>query len=255
MTYPMLAIDTTGIFASVALKDHDGNIYEENLTERLNHLKGLLPLVDSVLKSANIEINDVKNIAVSHGPGSFTGIRIGLSTVRSIAQITGAKVIGVPTQEAFVYNNPMYGGIVCPIFDARMEQMYAGAFILRETKIETLIKTDAYTPQEYLKKLAKIVDDSVKNMKTAPDFLFFGDGLPVFETRITHWAGLMQEDYFSDFSLEFESVNHLQKATSVLKWAENFGTPKDYTELFPVYIRKAEAQRRLDEKNGCSDDK
>lgn len=248
--YPLLAIETTGSFASVALKDAEGKVHNMTMTEKLNHLKGLLPLIDYACGAAKIDIKEVKNIAVSQGPGSFTGIRIGISTVRSIAQITGAKVIGVPTQEAFVYNNPAYGGIVCPIFDARMEQMYAGAFVLNDNKIQNLVKTDAYAPQEYFARLEDLLKS--RNQFDPPlDFKFFGDGLPVFKEDIIHWSGRMAKNYFAGFSYTTEEENPTQLATSVLKWADNFGTPIDYTDLYPVYIRKAEAQRRLDEKNAC----
>lgn len=252
MTYPILAVETTGPLASVALKTKkDGRVFTEGLTEKLNHLKGLIPLMDELLKGANIEIGDVKTIAVSEGPGSFTGIRIGISTVRAIAQITGAKVISVPTLETFVYNDPLYGGIVCPIFDARMEQMYSGAFALEGRKIETLIPTGAYSSADYFSKMTKLLD-SGSNLQSRPlDFKFFGDGLEVFDSDIVHWGGRIAKEHFTGFSYEYAGVDRLQVATSVLKWAETFGTEINYDQLLPVYLRQAEAQRRLDEKNAC----
>lgn len=251
MNYPLLAVETTGPFASVALKDAQGNIHSQMLEEKLNHLKGLLPLTDKVLKSAQLEISQVKTIAVSQGPGSFTGIRIGISSVRSLAQITGAKVIGVPTLETFVYNNPMYRGIVCPMFDARMEQMYAGAFILKDGKVNTLVATNSYPPAEYFNLLSKVIDENSKKFGTPLDFRFFGDGLGIFEQNIIHWSARLKKDYFNGFSLEMEETNKLQNARSALKWAEAYGQEKDFYEIYPIYVRKAEAQRRLDEKNGC----
>ncbi len=249
--YPMLAIETTGQLASVALKGDDGRIYSDGLQEKLNHLKGLLPLTDGLLNNGGLDIRDVKTIAVSQGPGSFTGIRIGISTVRSIAQITGAKVIGVPTLETFVYNDPNYGGIVCPIFDARMDQMYAGAFMLRDRDIRILIRTDAYSSKDFLGLFTKIIHDHKKNHDMPLDFKFFGDGVDVFKQDLIHWGGAMQKDHFNGFSMGFENTYNLQVASSALKWAENFGIEMDYKELLPVYVRKAEAQRRLDEKNAC----
>ena len=264
MKYPVLAIETTGLLASVALRsDEAGNIYSEGLTEKLNHLKGLLPLTDKVLVRAGLNINDIKTIAVSHGPGSFTGIRIGISTVRAIAQMTGAKVIGVPTLEAFIYNLPDLGGIVCPVFDARMNQLYGGAFVLEnnraqyrdaEDMINTLIKTDSYSGADFCGRLTGVAEN-LANRQTQdatltekPEFRFFGDGLDVFRDDINNWGESLTKK-IRGFSFTFEENNNLQLATSVLKWAENFGHEKGYEELFPVYVRKAEAQRKLDEKN------
>lgn len=253
MRYPALAIETTGQHASVALKDENGQIYFEQLEEKLNHLKGLIPLMEKVLDSGNLNIKDVQTIAVSQGPGSFTGIRIGISTVRSIAQITGAKIIGVPTLETFVFNDPAYRGLVCPIFDARMEQMYAGAYILEENKINTVIKTDAYDPADYFALLTELISRNASVFKYGIDLKFFGDGLPVFENQIIHWQGKMMNKFFSDFSMEIATENTTQRATSVMEWAELLGKEEDYNKIMPVYIRKAEAQRRLDEKNACRD--
>lgn len=251
MNYPLLAIDTTGPFASVALKDSQGNIHQKILEEKLNHLKGLLPLTDTVLKSAELTLGQVKTMAVSQGPGSFTGIRIGISSVRAIAQVTAAKVIAVPTLETFVYNNPAYRGVVCPIFDARMEQMYAGAFVLKDNKIQTLVKTNSYPPAEYFNLLSKVLDNYFEKSGMPLDFRFFGDGLSVFEQDIIHWEGRMKKDYFNGLSLNFEETHKLQTAESVLKWAEEYGEAKDFYEIYPDYVRKAEAQRKLDEKNDC----
>ena len=251
MNYPLLAIETTGQLASAALKDADGNVYSDGLTEKLNHLKGLLPLVDSVLEKADLDIDNVKTIAVSQGPGSFTGIRIGISTVRALAQITGAKVIGVPTLEAFVYNDPMYGGIVCPVFDARMNQMYAGAFAIKDGDIQILIKTDAYSSAEYCRLLTRLIKQQKEQHSLPLDFRFYGDGLEVFAQDIKRWGALMLEYHFAGFSFGFAESDQFQVASSVLEWAENFGIEIDYKDLLPVYVRKAEAQRRLDEKNAC----
>lgn len=251
MNYPLLAIETTGQLASVALKDAGGNIYSDGLTERLNHLKGLLPLVDGVLKKADLDIGDVKTIAVSQGPGSFTGIRIGISTVRALAQITGAKVIGVPTLETFVYNDPMYRGIVCPVFDARMNQMYSGAFSIKDGDIRILIKTDAYSSAEYCRMLTRLLKQQGDQHSLPLDFKFYGDGLEVFAQDIKRWGALMMEYHYAGFTYEFAESGQFQVAASVLEWAENFGIEIDYNDLLPVYVRKAEAQRRLDEKNAC----
>jgi tRNA threonylcarbamoyladenosine biosynthesis protein TsaB len=245
----MLAIETTGAFASVAVRDSHGNVYADGLNERLNHLKGLLPLLDKLLEKADLSINDIGTIAVSQGPGSFTGIRIGISTVRALAQITGAKVIGVPTLETFVYNLPEYRGVVCPIFDARMEQMYAGAFMLDNNKIQTLIETGAYNSNEFLNRLTELIEGADGRLKHQEEIRFFGDGLKVFHTAIENWAKDMHTKTLGKFNYEIVDANVLQRATSVLLWAENFGRRTDYKELFPTYVRKAEAQRRLDEQS------
>ena len=247
MKYPILAIETTGQFASVALKDTKGFIHSEGLTEKLNHLKGLLPITEKLLDDAGLDIRDIKTFAVSEGPGSFTGIRIGISTVRALAQITGAQVIGVPTLEAFVFNVPNYKGIVCPVFDARMSQLYGGAFTLEGNKINSLIKTGAYSVKDYCGLLTDIVEENRVTKDFPFEYRFFGDGIDVFRDYLSEWGESLRISD-TDILYGYEQRNRMQIAASVLKWAEDYGEEKDYSMLLPVYVRKAEAQRRLDEK-------
>lgn len=102
----LLTIETTGASASVALSDQEGNRILEISSERMNHLQNLMTMIQSVLKKRSLQISDVTAIAVSEGPGSFTGIRIGVSAARALAQALSLPVIPVPTLQSFVYQEP-----------------------------------------------------------------------------------------------------------------------------------------------------
>ena len=157
-TAVLLAVETTGPICSVALRAGDGRVLHRSSEEGLMHLTSLLPMIEGLLDEEGIIPNEIRQIAVSAGPGSFTGIRIGIATARALAQTLGVPVIKVPTLETFVYlaegegpaeNDSLYN-VACPVFDARREQIYAGAFMLEaDGRIMTLVQGGAYEPEEY----------------------------------------------------------------------------------------------------------
>src|SRR5665648_782305 len=121
----ILAIETTGAAASVALINEEGVVTSEETREKLNNLQNLMLMTEKLLDDSKLSIGDVTCIGVSEGPGSFTGIRIGVSTARALSQALNIQIISVPTLKTFVYNIDHYKGIICPIFDARRNQVYS----------------------------------------------------------------------------------------------------------------------------------
>ena len=348
----ILAIETTGPICSVALRTNDGRIYHRASEEGLMHLTSLMPMVRDVLDEAGIPTRKLDLIAVSSGPGSFTGIRIGIATVRALAQTLDIQVIKVPTLETFVYltdtcffetDKPADANdssaaarassaiaseveqsseniniqkhiIACPIFDARRDQMYAGAYTLEPSgKIMPLVAGDAHDPEEYFSALSasaqafkKLTERSAGDRTAGSETIssetrviikLMGDGLPAFIKSVESFKkvitgfgiDVLTEGYpllKKDDCLQ-DSDNHLpdcdvpvsssdapvsnsdthvlnkdenigriivQDALAALAWAESNGKPVGYGELEPIYMRKAEAQRRLDEKQAASAD-
>ncbi|MDR0853124.1 MAG: tRNA (adenosine(37)-N6)-threonylcarbamoyltransferase complex dimerization subunit type 1 TsaB [Clostridiales Family XIII bacterium] len=296
----ILAIETTGPRASVALRSGKAaDIRVRSGDDDLKHLTTLMPMIEELLEEAGIAPDDLDAIAVSAGPGSFTGIRIGVATARSLAQNLGCPLIKVPTLETFVYAN---GGqeanitIACPIFDARRGQIYAGAYYLdTDGEIITLVPGGAYFHDEFFGMLTEVLPSfynygdnrlhghglkraitrsSVKERAAGGiSANFFGDGVDVFREEILTWsifgAGGSRtvcgsEDFCAGCdgsqsrcaagngsSLQVKlSPEISQGAEAVLLWAEAFGEPISYSEVEPIYMRKAEAQRKLDEADG-----
>src|SRR5674476_43542 len=168
----ILAIETTGAAASVALINEKGVVTSEETAERLNHLQNLMLMTEKLLDNSKLSIGDVSCIGVSEGPGSFTGIRIGVSTARALSQALNIPIISVPTLNTFVYNVDHYKGIICPIFDARRNQVYSGAYAWDEKGFNIIekIKGDAYTILEIFEELEK----STAGQDT--EIVFFGNG-------------------------------------------------------------------------------
>lgn len=237
----ILAIETTGAEASVAVINEKGEVFMEASDQKLNHLQNLMPMTDILLQKRGMSIDDVGYIAVSEGPGSFTGIRIGVSSARALAQALGLETISVPTLKSFLYNVPEYRGVVCPIFDARRSQVYGGAYQWTgEAEYRVVVEGAAYDLRQLLEKLEAAAIDEIT---------FFGDGIAPYKDQILKWQDSSLNNNIR--VLFAEDDVKLQKASSVARLAlENFkaGKVKSLYDLKPVYMRKAEAERKLEEK-------
>ena len=240
----ILAIETTGPKASVAIINDEGTIEEEVSIQKLNHLQNLMPMIDVLLKKCRLTINDMSYIAVSEGPGSFTGIRIGVASARALAQALAIDTISVPTLKSFAFNVPDYKGIICPIFDARRSQVYGAAYKWMDSDaIQELVAGNAYDLKELLEKLEEIKIPEAKN-----EIMFFGDGIKAYKGQILSWQDLSLNDNMQVLFAKEPIMQ--QKASSVARLAYQIylaGEMKNFIDLKPVYLRKAEAERKLEE--------
>lgn len=242
----ILAIETTAASASVALADGDGDIYQETSVERLSHLQNLIPMVDRLLDSRRLKIGDLTHIAVSQGPGSFTGIRIGMATGKALAQALDLPAVSVATLKSFCWNLPDFNGLVCPILDARRKQIYGGAYFKDGYLCKQLVRDDAWQITDYLQEIDRLATDHSKEL------MFFGDGVKVYEDLIKQWAistkRLSSKDNVS--RIIASSDKRYQRADSVafeaIKMIEE-GKVGRFNSLVPVYLRKAEAERKLEQ--------
>jgi len=241
----ILAFETTGEHASVACIDKKGNLVEQTSEQIFNHLQSLMPMTERLMKENGITMSDISCVAASAGPGSFTGIRIGVSSARAIAQAVNIPCISVPTLWSFSYHIENFTGLVCPILDARRNEIYGGVFYLDRNsgEIREVVPGGAYGMHEYLQLLhAEITGEAFS------EIMFFGDGIKLYQDEIVQWQGSSLND---NIRLEFaEADKRGQKASSVAKLAlklYNEGKQVDYEQFMPIYMRKPEAERKLEE--------
>ncbi len=245
----ILAIETTGAEASVAIINEKEEVFMETSDEKLNHLQNLMPMVDRLLEKRGMLIDDVDYIAVSEGPGSFTGIRIGVSSARALAQALKLETIGVPTLQSFLYHAPDYKGIICPIFDARRSQVYGGAYQWVNGIPEEVVTGGAYDLHQLLDELEEVVWPLESEDSSRKEITFFGDGTIPYRDQILEWQDSSLNDNIR--VLFAEDDQKLQKASSVAKLALEIyktGKRKRLYDLKPVYMRKPEAERKLEKK-------
>jgi len=238
----ILVFETTGQSASVACIDRYGNTFFKKSNGVLNHLQSLMPMTEELLRDNGIEAADISCVAASAGPGSFTGIRIGVATARAFAQAAGIPCVAVPTLHTFLYNIENNGEIFCPVLDARRGQIYGGAFSLdREPCVHEHVSGGAYDLFVYLDLLGKSIERS-----GARNVVFFGDGLFVYGPEIKKWA---DSQGHAKTRIRFaEEEDRLQRADSAARVAlklYNEGKTVSYKDFTPLYMRKAEAERKL----------
>ena len=232
----ILAIETTGPHCSAAIIDEDGKIVSIRSEERLNHLKILTPMINSLIKENNLTMDQIDAVAASEGPGSFTGIRIGVSTARAISQIKTIPCIAVPTLYAFSQGQEISEEdiLVCAILDARRKQVYGDGCINKEE----VIKGAPFIIGEFMEEVLKVYKE--KNLKQV---VFVGDGVKTCGEDILAFAEA------NNINVELHEI--YQYAEGVAKIALEMykkGQTVDYNHFEPNYMRKAEAQRKLEER-------
>ena len=232
----ILAIETTGPLCSVALLKNREILGQKIGTELRNHLKDLMPLVRVLLDECKVDKRELNYIVASIGPGSFTGVRIGVTTARALGQALGLKVIGVPTLDGYCYKPEAMesGKVTCGIINARRGQVYG--------IVEGFMPGGPYMLTDVLEVLKNEVFPKGKEVQ------FFGDGIDAYDTKIQEILGEAGYELGKNYYYAEESFRH-QDAASVglLAWekAQN-GDVLSVEELLPDYMRKAEAQQKLE---------
>lgn len=230
----VLGIESSTPVASVAIVSAEGLKGEITLNIGLTHSEQLLPIIDELLKQTRLSLKDVEGIAVAGGPGSFTGLRIGMATAKGLAQGRGIPLISVPTLEALAYNYIGASALVSPMLNARKQEIYTALYRFSLGKAEQLIADCAVTPQQWSEKLAQYSEPVI----------LAGDGSFVY--RENWQAQLKEKAVILPLPLSLSSA-----VTVAWLGREKLldGKSDDLYTLKPVYIRLAEAQVKLDKAN------
>ena len=217
----LLVIDTSGPVCGTAVMD-EGKVYSEFTAQnRHTHSASLMPMIERALEAAGITLGDMDAIAAVTGPGSFTGVRIGVATAKGLAHGAGLPCIAVDALEALSESAGDFDGIVCPIQDARAGQVYGAAF----RNGERLLSDAPMKLEEYL--------DAISGLGNR--FLFTGDGAPVFRERI---AEILEDR--AAFAPAYRGYLRPSAAGSI---AIRRGETTDYLHLEASYLRPPNAQK------------
>ena len=217
----ILVIDTSGPVCGTAVMDEE-KVYSEFTAQNKNtHSASLMPMIEAALNAAGKEIGELDAVAAVTGPGSFTGVRIGVATAKGLAHGAGLPCIPVDALEALSESAGEFDGIVCPIQDARAGQVYGAAF----RKGERLTGDAPMKLEEYL--------DTVETL--GERFLFIGDGAPVHRQAIAARLGDKAE-----FAPAFRSYLRPSAAGAI---ALRKGGETDYLNLQATYLRPPNAQK------------
>ena len=217
----LLVIDTSGPVCGVAVMEDEKVLSEFTAQNRNTHSVNLMPMTEAAMNAAGLQVAELDAVAAVTGPGSFTGVRIGVATAKGLAHGAGIPCIAVDALEALSVSAGSFDGIVCPIQDARAGQVYGAAF--RDGK--RLTGDAPMKLEEYLETISGLGDR----------FLFTGDGAPVFRERIREILGEKAE--FAPVHLGYLRPS----AAGII--AMTHGTQTDYLHLEATYLRPPNAQK------------
>ena len=233
----ILAVDSAANVASAAILSGGQLLCESIVNYKKTHSETLMPMIDGLFKSCQMQPSDIDLFAAAYGPGSFTGLRIGVTTVKGLAHAVQKPVVGVSTLLGLAYNLPCCAYVVAPIMDARRNQVYNGVYCWDGT-----VANELRAPR------AVSIEDCVADLRQMKKkVLFLGDGVPVHRAYIQEQLGAL---------CAFAPANcSLHRAASVAVAAQGLfeqGKAVNYRELVPLYLRKPQAERELEEKKHVS---
>lgn len=227
----LLSIDTSGPACSAALLADDRLLGEIVINSALTHSETIMPAVDELLSRENLTCADVDLFAVAAGPGSFTGVRIGVCAAKGMAHATGKPCARVNSLDALAAGLPFVPGVVCPILDARREQVYCASYRW----------TGAALPEKILPDAALPLTELLKALPENEIITFTGDGAAVHEARIRALLGERAR-----FAPPHARV---LRASSAAYWARlDSSCHMEARLLTPIYLRAPQAERERSEK-------
>lgn len=218
----VLGVDTSSDICSVCLLENSTVIKELHLNNGKTHSENLVPLLKELLDTCNITFKDINLIAINKGPGSFTGIRIGIATIKAIAQVYNIKIVGVTSLKSLSFNENYSNNTIISLIDARNNQVYCGIF--RNDFDDIYTATDI---NEVLENIKQFVDKNT---------IFVGNGSVLHKNLI--------EDFFRT-NLNFSSKNEQSSISTALAGLEIFNKGEFDTAdtILPFYLRKSQAER------------
>lgn len=229
-----LAIETSSLVSSIALGTAQKLMGEITVQANLTHSEQLLPHIDAILQYSCVDKNDLKGIIVSIGPGSFTGLRIGLGTAKALSYGLNIPLIGIETSKTIAHNFFYTSKLIAVLIDAQKNNVYFSLYGKKNSQIFEIQPIQVRDLDEVLHELAQLDQE----------IIFAGD------------ASVYEADYINNFSAKFQVANNnlaIARAESLLYASSSRIDNEDYDEvmsLVPFYLRRSEAEVLWDKKHG-----
>lgn len=215
----ILAVDTSSNICSVALLENDNLIAEKNLNNGRTHSENLMPLIEILLKENNFSLDKIDLIAVSSGPGSFTGIRIGISSIKAIAEVFDIPIAEVTSLETLAANDET-NNIKIALIDARNNQVYSGIFNEKIDLIEDYIADD--------------IHNIINKLSLYKNACIIGDGAVLYKEFLLKNANFKFIDNNSQSAKNVGKIGYKKYLENNLKNADT---------VMPIYLKKSQAER------------
>lgn len=225
----VLSIDTSTMMSSIAILEDDNIIGDISISQEQTHSEMLMTLLERLLNDLRLELTDIDLFSVAKGPGSFTGLRIGMTSIKAIAQALDKKIIGVSTLEAMAFSI-LNGGNVLSIIDARGDRYFAGLFKWSQAKLETVFE-ELINEKDLIEVISKL------------------DNVTIVGEAISKLSDSIKND--EKVTLSPASLNNGIGKNLCVLGKEKFENGKEdsYFDLTPNYLRKSQAEINLRKKN------
>ncbi len=227
----ILAVEASGSVAGAALTEDNILRAEFTLNYKMTHSQTIMPLIKEIKDYLKLDIRSLDYIACSAGPGSFTGLRIGAATAKGIAMGIKKPIVPVSTLAGLAYNVYMTDAVICPIIDARRDQVYTAFYQWKDGKLDTIV-------EDRISLIYDVIKDAGEFDRKV---IFVGDGVFVQADKIRN---------NEKFIIAPASCN-MQRAASIASLAAELVKEKKFvsgSSFVPVYLRKSQAERELEEK-------
>ena len=220
----VLAIDTSNLVMSVAVADGGVIVGEFTTYLKKNHSVRLMPAISELMKEVGIAPAELEKIVVARGPGSYTGVRIGVTTAKSLAWSLQIPIVGVSSLEVLAQNGRHFPGFICPLFDARRGQVYTGLYQWHPSGLEEKISDQLLLLDDWLPMLQSYEED----------ILFLGNDLSIHVERIKEALG--SRAFFGQVSQQNP------RASELIALAQDRPISTNVHEFVPTYLQLAEAE-------------
>ncbi len=229
----VLAVDTSSVIAAVAVME-DGVILGEYILNNIKkHSQKLIPMISGIMEDIDFIPKDIDVFAVCTGPGSFTGLRIGITTVKAMAYAVQKPVVGITSLDILAFNLPMTDKLICPIIDARNNQVYTAVYLWKDGKQKRISDYMGIHINE-LADLLKLKNKGV---------IFTGDAVDIYKE---YFIGRLAENCMIS-----PGSHRLQRASILALLAfegMSVGLGQKSEDIVPFYLRKSSAEIKLAEK-------
>lgn len=223
----ILGIDTATMISGIGVVEEGRISADFRYDVKLTHSEVLLSYIDRILNDLNLKLEELNGFSISLGPGSFTGLRIGLATIKGLSFASGKPVVGVPTLDALAFLARGCKYPVVPILDAKKNQIYTAVYDTRDNRIK--------------RKTSYLVVDLIELIKKIPkEVAFTGPGIEMFRSELKKAMG--KRAHF----LRGEKILPSGAAVAHLGWEKLEQNQKeDLSSLIPIYVRKSEAELKF----------
>ena len=228
----ILGIDTSTMAANVAVLEDDKLICEYTINTKKTHSQKLMPMIENMLKLSDLDIKEIDAIAICVGPGSFTGLRIGMATAKAMAHVNNIPLIGVNSLEILGANMDLCNRNICSILDAQRNQVYMNKYILKDDKITELEEISIKPIDELLEEISS----------SNEDWVLVGEVVYKYKEKI---------EEISNITIP-SPANNITKASTLCFVARDKMLANDQVyncyNINPMYIRKSQAEEQYEEK-------